>query len=93
MHYYQMTIREETESEYVSELKLWENTEGKIWIQISMDESDPCQLQGLAITKDDARVLIQELTRMLKGIEGELATGKQLTLTPDAAVPQKVKWT
>lgn len=68
MNYRMLIIREEIESEYQSEMKLWPNTDGDIWIQISIDETDPYSTQGMAITTDDARALIAELTALVKDI-------------------------
>jgi hypothetical protein len=70
MHFYTLTIMEETESEYKSELKLWENTDGNIWLQIGYDDNDPITTQGIPLTPNDARALISELSRILEGIEG-----------------------
>lgn len=65
-----MTIIEEENSEYRSELKLWRNADGKIWIQVGYDETDPYATQGIPITTDDAKALINELQRLVKNIEG-----------------------
>lgn len=89
MHFYTMTITSEIESEYRSELKLWENSGGDIWIQIGYDDNDdPYSTQGMAITTDDAKALIAELTRLIKQTEtaAPAALGQQLPLL------QKVNW-
>lgn len=75
-----MTIIEETESEYKTELKLWENSHGKIWIQCAIDETEPTGIQGLEITTNDAKALIQELTRIVNSIEGTEEGEKQKQL-------------
>lgn len=98
MHFYTMTILEETESECRSELKLWENAKGHIWMQIGYGEDDPCTTQGIPLTADDARALIGELTRLVKEIEPTDKSYK--TLTPSShepnvgqlPIPSKVNW-
>jgi hypothetical protein len=77
MHFYTMTILEETESEYQSELKLWENKDGKIWIQVGYDDNEPHGSHGIPITTDDARALINELSRLLKTMEPPVQEVKQ----------------
>lgn len=65
-----MTITEEcTQNEEPFMLQLWENRDGKIWIQCGYDEMEPHGMHGIAITPDDARALIAELTRLVKEIE------------------------
>lgn len=65
MHYYMLTISEETESEFKSELQVWENREGKLWIQIGDEPMEPHGVHGMTLTKDDAVALIKELTRLV----------------------------
>lgn len=97
MYFYKMTIIEETDSEYRNELTLWDTDKGKIWMQIGEDDiNDPLQTQGMAITVEDARALINELSRLIKQIDGfsehaESNPGKQLVLTPEQPV-SKVNW-
>jgi hypothetical protein len=71
MHFYTLTIMEETESEYKSELKVWENDSGNIWLQVGYDDNEPYSTQGIPLTPTDARALINELSRILRGIEGD----------------------
>lgn len=63
---YTMTIIEETDSEYKSELKLWENTDGKIWLEVGLGDNEPCLNQGITLTKNDALALAKELERLAK---------------------------
>lgn len=60
---------EENDSQYRSELKLWENDHGNIWLQVGYDDDDPCMTQGISLTKEDAHALINELQRILKNME------------------------
>jgi hypothetical protein len=71
MYFYQMTILEETESEYQSKLMLWDT------IQVGSTSDDLCETQGIAITPEDGRALINELTRLLQRIEGEQPGSQQ----------------
>lgn len=92
MHYFTMKIIEETDSEYKAELTLWENTDSKIYVQIGYDDNDPYSTQGICITANDARALINELSSIVKSIEG--TDDRHLTLTPPSQTktPSKVNW-
>lgn len=89
MYFYTMTITEEcTQNEEPSMLQLWENRDGKIWIQCGYDEMEPHGMHGIAITPDDARALIAELTRLVKEIESNTTRevdglGDRMTNVPD----------
>ena len=61
-----MNIIEENDSEYKSELKLWENTDNNIWLEVGyFDAEDPYSTHGIALTQSDAVALIKELTRLV----------------------------
>lgn len=64
-----MTIVENGESKYKRKLSLWPNVNGQVWVEIGMEQDDPMMLQGLAIDLDDAKVLLNELQRIIKEIE------------------------
>lgn len=103
MHFYKMTIIEETASEYRNELTLWDTDKSKIWIQIGEDTfDDPHALQGMAITVDDARALMNELNRLIS-IIGNTELSLAETREPEVigsgnslketSLSQKVNWT
>lgn len=63
-----MTIQEETESEYKAELKLWPNTDGKIYLEVGPTDNEdaPYYTGAITLTASDAKALIHELNRILK---------------------------
>lgn len=103
MHFYTMNIIEENDSEYKSELKLWENTDNNIWLEVGyFDQEDPYSTHGIALTQSDAVALIKELTRLVGYVptsqikapaqEIQKPEGKQLTIDPAPTLPSRVNW-
>lgn len=103
MHFYTMTIREETEGSNQSELKLWANDQDKIYLEVGPinNEDAPYHMGFITLTPDDVRALINELTRLVNEIEpADTSPKDQLTLTPPShnlstgqlPLPSKVNW-
>lgn len=99
MHYYIMSILEETESGDPCELKLWRNKDEKIWIQLGYDEMEPNGVHGMVLTPSDAKALVNELYRILEEIEDiddrqvKIETPKQALKMQDGQLTlSKVDW-
>lgn len=92
------------DDEFENRLKLYENSQGKIYLEVGANDSEdaPYYTGAITLNADDARSLIGELQRLLKGMEGHekknepqqraaSPVAKQLTLSPEQPI-QKVNW-
>ena len=64
-----MTFVENSESEYKTKLSLWANDKGQVWLEMGPEQEDEMLMQGLVLDLEDAKLLANELVRIIKEIE------------------------
>lgn len=79
-----MTFTEEGDSKHKSKLSLWRTEDDQLFLEMQEDtaEPDPYSYQSVTLDLDDARELMNEISRIITEVEREQVPEQQPRLLP-----------